>query len=234
MVSEPIDDSFDSNRVETVTVDSYGTLVDPDAAERALAEEIENPEPVSKLWRSKAMTYNMIGNFLNEYKPFYDINRDALQFALEKFGVDITPEQRDDILSVYHELDPYEDVREGIKRITDAGYEVYVVSNGNPEMLESMVQHVGIEHLVSDSISADAIETFKPHADIYRHAAAQTGTPITNIAHAAGPTLDVQGAKSAGMQGVWVKRTEGPWETFGPEPDLTVSTFHEFADVLNE
>ena len=224
--------SFDVDRVETVTVDSYGTLVDPDTAERALAEVVEDPEPASKLWRGRALTYNLIGNFIDEYKPFYEINGDALEFALEKFDVDVSPEQREEILSVYHELDPYGDVRDGIERIVDAGYEVYVVSNGNPEMLESMVRHVGIEQIIADTISAHEIETFKPDAEIYRHAAARTGTPITKVAHAAGPTFDVQGAKSAGMQGVWVSRTDDPWETFGPEPDLTVNTFHELAEVL--
>lgn len=40
---------FDATRVTTVTFDSYSTLVDVDAAEKALAERVEDPQPVSKL-----------------------------------------------------------------------------------------------------------------------------------------------------------------------------------------
>ena len=38
--------AFDSDRVSTVTFDSYSTLVDVDAAEKALAERVADPEPV--------------------------------------------------------------------------------------------------------------------------------------------------------------------------------------------
>jgi 2-haloacid dehalogenase len=41
--------TLDVERVETVTVDSYGTLVDPSAAERALANRVEEPKPISDL-----------------------------------------------------------------------------------------------------------------------------------------------------------------------------------------
>ena len=224
--------SFDPGRIETITVDSYGTLVDPSAAERALADVVDHPEPVSNLWRSRSLTYTMVANEIDRYQTFYEMNRDALQFALDQFGVDLEPDQRNEILSVYHRLDVYDDVREGIERIIDQGYEVYVVSNGNPDMLSSMIEHASIGDLIEDAISADEIETFKPNVEIYRHAAARTGTPIRNIAHVSGPGFDVQGAKHAGMQGIWLKRGEKPWEAFGPEPDLTIDSFYELAEEL--
>jgi len=40
---------FDPTRIETVTVDSYGTLVDPDAAGGALAAYADDPELVAAL-----------------------------------------------------------------------------------------------------------------------------------------------------------------------------------------
>jgi 2-haloacid dehalogenase len=225
--------AFDPDAVETITVDSYGTLVDPDAVEDALAAEIDvDPQPVSRLWRSRSLTYTMVGNFIGEYQPFYEMNRDALRFALESHGVDLDEETRDDILSTYHELDVFDDVRDGIERLRAGGYEVYVVSNGNPEMLSSMVDHADIGDLVEDTISAHEVETFKPDREIYRHAAARTGTPIGHIVHVAGPVFDVQGAKAAGMQGAWLNRDGGPYEGFGPAADLEIETFYELADAL--
>lgn len=107
--------SFDTRRCETITVDSYGTLVDPSAAERALADTIDDPQPVSDLWRTRSLFYTMVGNYIDAYQPFYEMNRDALQYALETHGVEVSADQRDEILSVYHELDPFEDVRPGIE-----------------------------------------------------------------------------------------------------------------------
>jgi 2-haloacid dehalogenase len=225
--------TFEPDRVETVTVDSYGTLVDPNAAEKALADRVPDPEPVSKLWRSRSLMYTMVGNDIEFYQPFYEMNRDALQYALDVHDVDLPPEERDEILAVYHELDVFEDVEDGVGRLRDSGYDVYVVSNGNPEMLESMVNHAGLDDLVTDTISAQEIETFKPDVEIYRHAAARTGTPIQNIVHVAGPAFDVLGAKHAGMQGAWINRGDGPWELFaGVDPDITIETFHDLAEAL--
>jgi 2-haloacid dehalogenase len=227
--------SFDPGRVSTVTFDSYSTLVDVDAAEAALADRVPDPEPVSRLWRSRSLAYTFVANQIDAYRPFYELNRDALQYALDAHGVDLATEERDEILAVYHELDVFDDVRDAIERLRDAGYDCYVVSNGNPEMLESMVEHADIGDLIEDTISADEVETFKPAADLYRHAAGRTGTPIEEIAHATAGWFDVLGARHAGMQAVRVDRKGTPWEPFaGVQPDLTVETLHGLADALDE
>ncbi len=224
--------SFDADRVTTVTFDSYSTLVDVDAAERALGEYTDDPASVSSLWRTRSLEYSIVSNHIDAYKPFYEMNRDGLQYALDAHDLDVTEDERDEILSVYHELDVFDDVREGIERLRDGGYDCYVVSNGNPEMLDSLVEHADIGGLVEDTISADEVETFKPDAEIYRHGAARTGTPIDEVAHVAAGWWDVQGAMHAGMQGVWIDRKSQPWEPFDGQPDLTVETIHELADEL--
>ena len=224
--------TFDTDAVSTLTFDSYSTLVDVDAAEKALAARVEDPEPVSKLWRSRSIEYTLVSNHIDAYQTFYEMNRDALAYALDAHSVDITETKREEILSVYHELDVFPDVREGMARLRDAGYDLYVVSNGNPEMLDSMVSHADIGELLEDTISADEVETFKPDAELYRHAAARTGTPIEEMAHAAALWFDVQGAQHAGMQGIWMNRKGTPWEQFDGDPDLTVETIHDIADEL--
>ncbi|MDY6819686.1 MAG: haloacid dehalogenase type II [Halobacteriales archaeon] len=223
---------FDPDAVTTITVDSYSTLVDVDAAEKALAERVADPEPVSRLWRARSLEYTFVANHIDGYKPFYEMNRDALQYSLDVHGADITTAERDEILAVYHELDVFDDVREGLGRLQDGGYDCYVVSNGNPEMLASMVDHAGIGDVIDDTISADEVELFKPHKELYQHAAARTGTPIDEIAHATAAWFDVQGAQHAGMQGVRMDRKGDPWEPFDGDPDLTVETFYELADEL--
>ena len=116
------DRGFDAERVTTVTFDSYSTLVDVDAAEKALADRVDEPEPVSKLWRSRSLAYTFVSNAIDAYQPFYEMNRDALQHALDAHGADLATEERDEILAVYHELDVFDDVRNGIEQLRDSGY----------------------------------------------------------------------------------------------------------------
>ncbi|MFB6163777.1 MAG: HAD family hydrolase, partial [Haloarculaceae archaeon] len=107
-----------------------------------------------------------------------------------------------------------------------------VVSNGDPEMLAAMVEHAEIDDLLSGTVSADEVETFKPAAELYEHAADRIGTPIDELAHVTAGWFDVQGAAHAGMQGVWLDRKGDPWVPFDGEPALTVESIHEFADEL--
>jgi len=224
--------SFDPEQVRTVTFDSYSTIVDVDAVERALADRVDDPESVSRLWRSRSLAYTFVGNHVGAYAPFYEVNRGALEYALSAHGVDLPEGEREAILETYHELAVFEDVRGGMERLRDAGYPLYVVSNGNPEMLESMVDRADIGGLIEDAVSADEVGTFKPDAELYRHAAARTGTPVDGIVHVTAAWFDVQGAVHAGMQAAKVNRAGGPAERFGPQPDLTVGSFHDLADEL--
>lgn len=224
--------AFESERIETVTFDSYSTLVDVDAAADALADRVDEPEPISRLWRSRSISYTMVANHLDAYEPFYDLNRCALRYALAAHGVDLPDDEIEEILAVYHELEVFPDVREAIEWLHEAGYDPHVLSNGNPAMLSSMVEHAGIGELVVDTISADEIETYKPAAELYHHCARRTGTPVDEIAHVSAGWFDVQGAIHAGMQGVWVDRKGSPWDPFGAEPDLVVETLTELVEEL--
>jgi 2-haloacid dehalogenase len=227
--------AFDPDRVETITVDSYGTLVDPYATVAKLGEYVDASlvERIAVEWRARSILYTMVGNAIGFYQPFYEMNRDALAYAAASNGAELSDDEIADVLSVYHELDVFPDVRDGLERLVDGGYDVYVVSNGNPEMLESMVDHADIGDLVSDTVSADEVETFKPSPEIYRHAAGRVGTPIDRVCHVAGPSFDVLGCSNAGMQAVWLNRDGGPWEDFaGAVPGLEAETFHDVADEL--
>lgn len=227
--------SLDSDRITTVTFDSYSTLVDVDAVANALADRVPDHmvESISKLWRSRSLAYTFVANEIDAYQPFYEMNRDALGYALVAHDVDLTEAERDEILAVYHALDVFSDVREGIERLNDGGYDCYVVSNGDPEMLASMVEHAGIDDLIQETISADEIQTFKPNVDLYRHAAARTGTPIEEIAHVSAGWFDILGAQYAGMGGVWVNRSGDEFDLFDGNPDLVIERLDELAEILN-
>jgi len=218
--------------VETITFDSYSTLVDVEAVKTALAERVGEPDPVARHWRSRLLLYTTVTNELDRYDSFYPLARAALEHALATHGVTVAPSEREAILSAYDDLAVFEDVQAGLERLTDAGYEAYVVSNGSPEMLASMVAHADIDEFIADTISADEVEAYKPNVELYRHAAARTGSPVESIAHVSALFYDVLGASNAGMTGVWMDRGTGPWDDFAGPPDATVESIHDLADRL--
>ncbi|ELZ17178.1 haloacid dehalogenase [Haloterrigena salina JCM 13891] len=226
--------SFDPDAVETLAFDSYGTLVDVSAVAEPISERVDDFDPslVAKIWRQRSLANAMVGNAIGEYDAFYEMNRNALRVALETIDVDLSEDEREEILSTYHELPVFDDVRDGMERFRDLGYDCYVVSNGNEEMLESLVEGADLEDVLEDTVSADEIEQFKPQPELYRHAADEIGTPIEEIAFVAAGWWDVPGAMNAGMQGVWINRSDTLWGPYETEPDLTIDSFHDLAEEL--
>ncbi len=225
--------ALDPDRTEAIAFDSYGTIVDVTTVQEPLAEYVDEPELVSQLWRERSLAYAMVGNAIEEYDSFYEMNRAALRYALDFVGSEVGEDDRETILSTYDELAVFEDAVPGMERLREMGYDLYVVSNGSEEMLETLVDHVGIGDLIEGTVSADEVGTFKPEPALYRHAASEIGAPIEEITFVAAGWWDVPGAIHAGMQGVWIDRQNTNWGPYETEPALTIETFHDLADELD-
>ena len=225
--------TLDTDRIETVTFDSFTTLVDVlSSTHRALSRYVDNPDPIGTIWRERAVEYRMVSNYVDEYERYDRTTREALEYALAKHDVSLDDDEIDDVASVFEELDVFDDVREGMLRLSDAGYDLYVASNGHPELLEAMVSRADVADLLEDTVSADEIQTYKPAESFYAHVADRVDTPIDRVCHVATPWYDIYGAMAAGMQGVWVNRKDDPWEAFDGDPDFVADDLHEVADAL--
>lgn len=218
--------------VEAVTFDSYSTLVDVGTTVTALAEYVDDPVPVARTWRLRSLLYALICNDLGTYAPFSALVTDALEYALREAGTDLDQADRTDLLAVYDDLESFPDVRPGIERLVDGGRACYVISNGDPAMLESMLETADITDLIVDTISADDVERYKPAPAIYEAAIDKVGLAPDRIAHASAGFFDVYGAMNAGIHGVWLNRHERPADPFGPTPDRELATIHALADEL--
>ena len=220
--------------IDTVTFDSFTTLVDVlGSTERTLGEYVDDPGPIVGRWRTRAVEYRMLCNFVGRYEPYQRTTRQALEYALAVHGVELPRTAVADIANVFHDLDVFDDVTDCFERLDSAGYELYIVSNGEPVLLDAIVERAAIDDFVRGTISADEIETYKPDEAIYRHASARTETSIENILHVATPWYDVFGAMHTGMQTVWVNRQDRPWEVFDGDPDLITDDLYGLLDALD-
>ncbi|WP_348613080.1 haloacid dehalogenase type II [Halobaculum rarum] len=221
---------------ETLCFDMYGTLCDTSSVTRTLADELDAPEAlVSELdatWRAKQLQYSYQSALMEEYQPFWDVTGDALAYALDQWGVDADEATRERLLAAYEHLDPYPDAIETLTRLSEAGHTVTVLSNGNPEMLETLADNAGLAPHLDDVISADEVSTFKPNPAVYENAAGRTDTPIDHCRLVSGNAWDVAGAGSAGMRTAWVNRANDPFEEIGVDPSLEVTGLAGVADEL--
>lgn len=99
--------TFDPERVDAVTFDSYGTLVDTGAAATVLEGVVDDPA--------------VVAGPLDEHETYMQLHRLGLADALRAAGYDPSPERLRELNAVYHDLAPYDDVAAAVARLDTAG-----------------------------------------------------------------------------------------------------------------
>lgn len=225
---------FDPSTVRVITFDSFSTLVDPASAGRVLEGYVEDPPTVAKRWHGLAVWYATALNHVAQYLTYYDLHRVALEVLLRDRGYDPDRATLEEMTDVYHDLEPFEDVREGMDRLTEAGYRLAILSNGDPAMLDSLVETTALSDVIEMAISADEIRTFKPDRRLYHHAADRLDVPPAAIAHVGAGWGDMLGCMHADMGGIWLNRGGDPWPAFGIEPAVEAASMDDVLAAFAE
>lgn len=221
---------------EALCFDMYGTLCDTQAVTSALHEHVDAPaklvDEIARLWRRRQLNYMFRVDMMDAYRPFTEVTRDALEYALEYYGHDLDDEAVADVLDAYDELDAFPDTLDALEAIGEAGVDAVVFSNGNHEMLDPVTENTGVADRVDGVVSADEVGTYKPAPAAYEHAAEQVGHDLADCWLVSSNNWDVVGALEAGMGAARVNRSNEPYDPIGREPNATVDSLSELADVV--
>jgi 2-haloacid dehalogenase len=225
--------------ITVLLFDFYGTLVDmqaglTDGLTPFLRERGYTglPGRVVTWWRRTHFENSMIDALLHrEHTPYREIGRRALSYTLERAGVPFTRAEVEDLVNRIERLEPFPDVPAALDRLR-ARYQLAVLSNGDPDMLERGVSYSGLhmDRVMSVAVAA----SFKPHAATYRAAALLLGQPRENILFVANHPFDCVGAKAFGMRTAYINRRGRPFGETPHAPDIEVANFAELAALLTQ
>jgi 2-haloacid dehalogenase len=219
---------------EALAFDMYGTLVDPAGISGRLERYLpEQAQRLAEVWRRKQLEYTFRLAAMELYQDFEQVTRKALDYALATVGRELAPEQKDDLIERYNDLERFADVEPGLELLKEAGHAMIVFSNGAPHMLEALMDSAELRPYFEGFVSVDEVKTYKPSPETYRHAARRLGRPIGEVRLVSSNPFDDIGAQAAGMKSAWVDRTGGLFDTLGPTPEIVVGTLTELADALN-
>ncbi|NHN58217.1 MULTISPECIES: haloacid dehalogenase type II [Halorussus] len=221
---------------EALCFDMYGTLCDTSSVTETLGEELDLTDKVvanvDELWRQKQLQYATESALMDDYRTFWEVTERALEYALEFHGLPVDRAAQERIIGAYEHLDPYLDAVGALERLGEAGATVVVLSNGNPEMLETLAENAGLTTHLDDVVSAHEVGTFKPDPAVYENAADRLDRSLGDCRLVSSNAWDVAGASQAGMSTAWVNRAREPAERIGGEADLTVESLADLAESL--
>jgi 2-haloacid dehalogenase len=220
------------SRIEAIVFDAYGTLLNPSSIGERLAGLLPGHwESILHTWRQKQLEYTWLRTCMGRYKDFYALTEDALHYALSAHGAMLMEASVRQLMSAYYELSAYEDVQPALSNLSEH-YQLAVLSNANPSLLERGTHNAGIADYFQVLMSADEVGVFKPRPEVYALATHHLSCPKEAILFVSSNTWDIAGAASAGLFTAWINRSGGVSEQLGYDASYILQTLTAISEVL--
>jgi 2-haloacid dehalogenase len=205
------------------------TLLDL-AALDPLFERVFGDASVRQLWFTQMLQSAFVSNITDAYVTFGEAAGAALTMTEERRGVEVSEDDRREILGGLRELPPHPEVTESLDRLHEAGFRLATLTNSTQEVAEAQIQNAGLSDRFEKVLSADTAKRLKPAPAPYRMAARALGVPDHEVRLVAAHAWDVAGALRAGCAAAFVARQ--PFDPLVEEPDVMGSDLSEVADGI--
>jgi 2-haloacid dehalogenase len=205
---------------QALVFDAYGTLFDVHSVTR-LADRLfpGQADALSRAWRGKQLEYTWLRSLMGRYVPFGEVTAEALDWALDSLGIAASATSRSSLLDAYRTLDVFPDVRGALATLA-ARQSLAILSNGQPEMLDAVVDHNELRVYFGERVySVHAAGIYKPDPRVYAIATEALDAPPEAIGFVSSNGWDVAGAKAFGFRACWINRSGAPAERLGTAPD---------------
>jgi 2-haloacid dehalogenase len=214
----------------TLAFDAYGTLFDVRSVEAQAAALVPDPAAFVAFWRTKQLEYSWLRTLLDRYADFEVVSRDALHFALERFGLALADAAVADLMEAWLRPHPFPDAEPALRSL--AGWPLAILSNGSPRMLERVLDHAGFGRYFQHVISVDPVRRYKPAPAVYAFARERLGVAASDVLFVSSNGFDVAGAKAFGFRVAWINRANAPLDRLGCEPDAWLRSLEELSGLL--
>jgi 2-haloacid dehalogenase len=177
-----------------VVFDSMGTLFQLTPLHERLGEA------ATEAWFERTLHAALCLTTIGEFAPFAELAEATLATTCAMLRLDVDQE---DVLAQLQQLPPADDARAVLDRCEHA----YVLTNGGRDAGEQLLARAGLDSLVERVFGVDEVRAYKPDPRPYRLVLDTIGDATLVATHA----WDCVGAMRAGLDAVWVNRSERAW-----------------------
>ena len=218
--------------IKACVFDAYGTLFDVHSAVGAYREQLgKNAEQISFLWRSKQLEYTWLRSLMKKHADFWQITQEALDFACATHQV-TDQDLKNKLMNAYLSLDCYPEVRETFTNLKNRGFQLAILSNGTPKMLEAAVTNAGIADLLDDNLSVEDVGIFKPDPKVYQLAVNRLQVQPHEIIFQSSNGWNAAGAATFGFHVAWINRLNQSKEQLPDMPDFELDNLMALPELL--
>ncbi|KAF2220034.1 haloacid dehalogenase, type II [Elsinoe ampelina] len=204
-----------------IAFDAYGTLLSTASIASKLAAHFgqEKASSVAALWRRYQLEYTWRLTSMGKYEPFSTLTRRSLLHAVAEHSLSLSDSDVDDLMTAYDSLSIFPDVSGCLTSLQNkSDISAVVFSNGTKEMVANSVHKSPdlspYASTFQDIVVVEKVKKFKPAPEVYWHLAEQVGLGKNQMGKlwlVSGNPFDIVGARTVGMQAIWVDRDGKGW-----------------------
>jgi 2-haloacid dehalogenase len=218
-------------RPQVVVLDVNETLSDLAPLGEAFAAVHLAPELVWA-WYAGVLRDGLALTVVGDAADFPDLGRHELRKLLARAGGTGGEEAVEQVMRAFLALPVHPDVPDGLRSLRRAGLRVVTLTNGAPQVAESLLSRAGVREEVEAVLSVHGTGAWKPAAAAYQVAVDACGVPPAALVMTACHPWDIHGGARAGLRTAWVNRAGEPYPAAFTAPDVTVAGLDRLAEAL--
>ncbi|MEJ7871374.1 MAG: haloacid dehalogenase type II, partial [Rubrobacteraceae bacterium] len=144
-------------------------------------ERVFGDASVRQVWFGQFLTSWLTAMVTGMYREFGTIGGTALEMVAERQGVELSDEDKQQILGGIQELPPHPEVEESLGRLREAGLRLATLTNSTQRVADAQIDNSGLREYFDKVLSADAVQRLKPAPEPYRMAAESLGVEVGQV-----------------------------------------------------
>jgi 2-haloalkanoic acid dehalogenase type II len=160
---------------------------------------------------------------------FTFLRKQTLREHAREFGYAeaMAEEAFDAFIRARNEVDLYDDVLPALEQLRGR-YRLFTASNGNADLAK-----IGLAHFFERTVAARHVGALKPDPAIFHKVIEGTDLQAREVVYVGDdPLLDVEGARGAGMQAIWIDREGVQWPAEIAPPTHTIRSLTDLLRLL--
>ncbi|MFN3306572.1 MAG: haloacid dehalogenase type II [Candidatus Kapaibacteriota bacterium] len=218
---------IDFMKIEAMTFDCYGTLIDWETGIINALKPLLEMEKISLHNETILELYALFESKIEqgEYITYKEVLRNVVKMFNQHFSTNI---DLDSLLKSFQSWEPFEDTLETLMKLKSR-FKLVILSNVDKDLFELTKKKLVVQF--DRVFTAEEIKVYKPSKKFFEYAITNLKIDVKNIVHIAQSLYhDVKPAKELGISTVWVNRRKGKGGG-GATPHIEVTPDLEVPDL---
>ena len=145
---------------------------------------------------------------------------------------EIDSTMKNELLYLYKILLPFKEVPEVLKILKEKNFNLAILSNGTPNLLNQLVKSNNLENIFNDIFSIEEVGVYKPDSKVYDMPIKKYQIKKNEVAFLSANTWDVSGGGNYGYNSIWVNRNNNIFDNLDYRPKIEIKNLNQLLEII--